>query len=198
MSRTGNPTRDRILKSTLRLLEAGGAGAVRLSDIAKDAGISRQALYLHFPSRADLLVATTRHLDEMHAVDDRLEASRAAASGRERLSLWIETWGNYIPEVYGVAKALQAMKDSDADALAAWDDRMAAVRHGCAAAIAALKRDGALIDTLDETTATDILWSLLSISLWERLRKDCLWSQEAYVAFMHEMATKALVKKIGG
>lgn len=197
MSSGEESTRDRILRSTLRLLEAGDGNAVRLSDIAKEAGISRQALYLHFPSRAELLIATTRYLDDVHATDDRLMASRTAASGRERLTAWIDAWGNYIPEVYGVAKALVAMKDSDADALAAWEDRMAAVRHGCAAAIAALKRDGALIDTLDETTATDILWSLLSISLWERLRKDCGWSQAAYVAFMHEMAMKALVKPGG-
>ena len=194
MSRAENPTRARILKSTLRLLEASGASAVRMSDIAKEAGISRQALYLHFPSRADLLIAATRSLDELHASDERLLASRTAASGRERLAAWIDAWSTYIPEVYGVANALFAMKDSDPDALAAWEDRMAAVRHGCAAAITALKRDGALIDTLDETTATDILWSLLSISLWERLRKDCGWSQAIYVAFMHEMAVKALVK----
>ena len=194
MSSDEIPTRDRILKSTLRLLEAGGASAVRMSDIAKETGISRQALYLHFPSRADLLIAATRYLDEVHASDERLLASRTAATGRERLAAWIDAWGNYIPEVYGVANALFAIKDSDPDALAAWEDRMEAVRHGCAAAITALKRDGALIETLDETTATDILWSLLSISLWERLRKDCGWSQAAYVAFMHEMTVKALVK----
>ena len=103
MSRKNPQTRTRILDAAWQLLEAGDN--VRMSDIAKRAGISRQALYLHFPTRADLLIATTRHLDEVKNIDDRLVASRAATSGRERLALFIEAWGNYIPEIHGVARA---------------------------------------------------------------------------------------------
>jgi len=44
---------------------------VTMADIAKAAGISRQALYLHFPTRVDLLVAMTRHLDAQNDIDDR-------------------------------------------------------------------------------------------------------------------------------
>ena len=86
MSSENNPTRERILKSTWSLLEAGGASSVRMSDIAKAAKISRQALYLHFPNRAELLVATTRYLDEVYDVDTRLLASRTAKTGTDRLS----------------------------------------------------------------------------------------------------------------
>ena len=64
MSSEMNPTRERILDSTLQLLESGGGSKVRMSDIARQAGVSRQAVYLHYPSRAELLVAATRHLDE--------------------------------------------------------------------------------------------------------------------------------------
>ena len=59
---TKNPdTRTRALKAAWKLLEEGGS-SVRMADIAKAAGISRQAVYLHFPTRAELLVAVTRHL----------------------------------------------------------------------------------------------------------------------------------------
>ena len=43
-------TRDRVLE--LMLLLGNQTNAVRISDIAKHAGISRQAVYLHFPTRA--------------------------------------------------------------------------------------------------------------------------------------------------
>ena len=130
MSREPIHTKSRILDVTWNLLESGDK-AVRMSDIAKAAGISRQALYLHFPSRAELLVATTRHIDAVKNVDRRLALSRSASSGIERLHAFIEAWGGYIPEIHGISVALSAMRDSDTEAAVAWDDRMQAVRQGC-------------------------------------------------------------------
>jgi AcrR family transcriptional regulator len=72
-------TKTRILDTTWKLLEARDKNT-RMSDIAKAVGISRQALYLHFPTRAALLIATTRHVDYVKNVDSRLEASRACAN----------------------------------------------------------------------------------------------------------------------
>jgi AcrR family transcriptional regulator len=142
---SGNPdTRTRILESAWKLLESGSGSEVRMSDIAKDAGISRQALYLHFPKRADLLVAATRYVDEVNDVEARLESSRAAASGVDRLDAYIDAWGNYIPLIYGIAKALISMQDEDEAARLAWADRLHAVREGFEAAVEALEKDGAL------------------------------------------------------
>ena len=194
MSRAENPTRDRILSATLQLLENGGANAIRMSDIAKASKISRQALYLHFPNRAELLIATTRHLDQVHDIPNQLAGTRTAATGRKRLAAWVDVWGNYIPTIYGVAKALLAMRDTDAEASAAWDDRMAAMREGCAAAVAALKRDGDLVAGISEVEATDLLWTLLSVRNWEHLRRDCGWSHARYLDVMRQTAERALTK----
>lgn len=192
MSSKNTPTRNRILESTWRLLESGSSEPVRMSDIAKAAKISRQALYLHFPSRADLLIATTRYIDEVHDIDSKLERSRAASSGFERLDAWIEVWGNYIPVVYGVFQALMAMKDTDKEAMAAWNDRMQAVRHGCAAVIEALKTDDALAARMTDEEATDLLWTLLSVRNWEQLRFECSWSQDRYIEAMKKIAVQTV------
>ena len=107
-------TRTRILNSTWELLEAQPASVVRMSDIAKHVGISRQALYLHFPTRAKLLVVTARYLDEVKHVDDRLAKKPSARlTGVERMDAFVEAWGNYIPEIYGVAKAFLAMEETE-------------------------------------------------------------------------------------
>lgn len=193
MSSENSDTRTRILNAAWKLLEAGQGRGVRMGDIAKTAGISRQAVYLHFPTRAELLVATTRHLDEVKDVDARLQASRTATIGTDRLAAFVEAWGNYIPEVYGVAKALIAMQDTDAAARHAWADRMQAVREGCAATVKALKGDGVLVPGHSVKEATDILWSLLSVQTWEHLTRDCGWSQRRYVETMKELAGRMLV-----
>jgi AcrR family transcriptional regulator len=192
MSRDSSDTRARILDCTWNLLESGDK-KVRMTDIAKAVGISRQALYLHFPTRAELLIATTRHIDTVKNVDVRLVDSRAATSGRDRLTFFIKAWGGYIPEIHGLSVALRSMRDSDAEAAAAWDDRMRAVRHGCAAAVGALAADKMLRPDLNYEIATDLLWTLLSVENWERLVRDCGWSQTDYESQIKRLAEAALL-----
>ncbi len=191
MSSEPEDTRTRILTAALKLLEAGEK--TRMTDIARAAGISRQALYLHFETRADLLIAVTRHVDVLNNSDDLLAASRAAETGVARLDAYIEAWGGYIPVVYKVAKPIMAMAETDDAARAAWDERMAGMRHGCAAAVEALARDGRLRSEFDMKTATDILWAQLSVPTWEALTQTCGWSQGDYIARQKLIARRLLV-----
>ncbi len=193
MSSEGLTTQTRILLATVRMLEEHGGRGVRVGDIAKAAGISRQAVYLHFVSRAELLVAATKYLDEVLEVDRRLAPSRAAKSGVERLALYIEAWGNYIPEIYGVAKALLLAQDTDEAAAAAWKDRMMAMRDGCRAAIEALHSDGNLAPEWTPKRATDALWTMLLIPNWENLTGECGWSTRQYVRWMKTMAKRTFI-----
>jgi len=188
MSSDSSETRVRILESARKLLESGAGGAVRMSDIARAAGISRQAVYLHFPKRADLLIAVTRYLDDVKDVDGRLVKSRSATSGIERLDAFIEAWGNYIPEIYGIAKALLAIKDTDEEADLAWNNRMQAVREGCEAVVRDLARDGQLTKALTKKQAVDMLWTMLSVRNWEQLTVECGWSQKQYIKITRSAA----------
>lgn len=195
MSSQSTDTRTRILEATVQTLEKSGGHGVRMGDIAKETGISRQAVYLHFASRADLLIAATRYLDEKLDVDRRLAPSRAATTGVERLRLYIECWGNYIPEIYGVAKALMMARDTDEAAAAAWQDRMLAMRDGCRAAIDALHADGMLVAGWTRPKATDALWTMLLVPNWENLTMACGWSTREYVARMQAIAERAFVNE---
>ena len=193
MSSENPETRERILKAALDLLQAGRGQGVRMSDIAKRAGLSRQAVYLHFPTRAELLIAATHHLDGLLDVEARLRPSRTAGSGVERLEAYIAAWGAYIPEIYAMARALLAMRDSDAAAAEAWDRRMQDMREGCAAAIDALARDGRLAPEQTPEEATDLLWTLLSVRNWEQLTQACGWPQDRYVAALQAAARQLFV-----
>jgi len=188
-------TRTRILVATVEMLEEHGGRGVRMGDIAKAAGISRQAIYLHFASRAELLEATTKYLDEVLDLDRRLVPSREAKSGVERLALYIEFWGRYVPEIYGVAKALLLVQDTDDAAAAAWKDRMLAMRAGCRAAIDALHSDGDLAPEWTPKRATDALWTMLLVPNWETLTGECGWSTQQYVRWMKILAKRAFVKE---
>ena len=186
-------TKTRILDTTWKLLEKR-IEKNRMSYIAKAVGISRQALYLHYPTRAELLIATTKHIDTVKKVNQRLELSRTAGSGIERLHFFIKAWGGYIPEIHGISVALRNMRKNDKAAAEAWDDRMQAVRHGCQAAVVAIAKDGKLKFDLSEQIATDILWTLLTIENWEKLVINCGWIQSAYEEKMIELAEIAILE----
>lgn len=198
MSRNPTETRKKILQSTLDLLEAGDPNAVRMSDIAKAAGVSRQAVYLHFDSRVDLLVAATHYMDEMKGVEERLVASRSAGSGLERLDAYVDCWAGYLPEIEGVARAFLAMVKTDAEAAAAWNERMQDMREGCEAVVKALKKDGDLADGLTIKVATDLFWTLLSVPNWEQLTRQCGWSAKDYAKHIKSSARAMLVKGAEG
>jgi AcrR family transcriptional regulator len=190
MSSENLTTRDRILNAAWALLESNPGVAARMSDIAKAAGVSRQALYLHFPNRTELFIAVTRHQDAVFGVQNMLAESRAAETGEARLQAFITAWGNYIPRIFGVAKTLLVMSETDTDAAKAWNERMADMREGCTAAVAALARDGALV--MREREATDLLWTLLSIPTWEHLTRLCGWPQERYILEITRLARLGL------
>jgi AcrR family transcriptional regulator len=157
---------------------------VKISDIARAAGVSRQAVYLHFASRADLLVATVRYVDEFHHLDERIAEFCAGADGVQVLRSFVDFWGNYIPKIYGLAKALLEVRDSDEAANAAWNDRMAALRDGCHQTIMCLSAEHLLLPEWDINDAVDMFWSMLSIRLWENLVIECGWSSDQYIERM--------------
>ena len=186
-------TRTRILEAAVRLLEQHRGRSVRMSDIAAAAGISRQAVYLHFASRAELLVATTHHVDERLGLEQRLARSRAAGSGTERLDAYIDFWGYYLPEIHGVARALIVAQDTDEAAATAWNERMQAMREGCRAAMEALDSDSRLAREWNVKTATDLLWTMLSVENWEQLTRACGWSTNEYIRWMQTAARRSFV-----
>lgn len=188
-------TRTRILEAAARILEERRGKGVRMSDVAEAAGVSRQAVYLHFGSRAELMVATARYGDEVRGLDERLRGYRAAISGVDRLGAYIEFWGNYIPEIYGIARAIRADRETDEAARAAWDDRMGAVHDACRDIIGRLYADGMLNGGWSLDEAADLLWTMLSIGNWEDLTTGCGWTTGRYIAGMQDLTRRAFVRE---
>lgn len=175
------------------MLEQSGGRGVRMGDIAKASGISRQAVYLHFASRTELLIAAFLYLGDRLDVKERLAPSRAAATGVERIERYVEFWGEFLPEIYGVARALMMAQDADEAAAAAWKNRMIAMRDGCRAAIDALHADGTLAKEWTRPRATDALMALLQVPNWEYLTMECGWSNKEYIRRMTILARRTFV-----
>ena len=194
MSSIESETRTRILEATWQLMEERRGLGVRMRDVADAASVSRQAVYLHFGSRAELMIATTQYIDQVLGLNDRLRRFQAAIKGVDILEEYVGFWGNYVPEIYGLAKALMLSRETDEAAAAVWKERMTALREGCCKTIDALLRDGELASVWTREVAIDLLWTMLSIRNWEHLTIECGWTPSQYVDRMQKLLKRILVK----
>jgi AcrR family transcriptional regulator len=179
------------LASTRRLIAERGA-AVSMSDVARDVGVSRQAVYLHFGSRANLFVAVVREMDREADIQARCEAALRAEGPTEALRAFITTWLGYAAVIQPVASMLLAARHHDADAMRAWEDRMDELRGGFLVASRRLDDAGLLRTGLHPVAASELAWALASVAVWEQLRLERGWSASETERLLTETIVLAL------
>jgi AcrR family transcriptional regulator len=95
------PAADRkhlILDAACRAIARTGAAAMRVSDVAREAGVSTALVHYYFPSRADVIVRAFAHTDDLaDAVAE--EHLAKLANGRERVERLILTWAGDDPAI---------------------------------------------------------------------------------------------------
>lgn len=166
------------MSSEVRILDAALAclreeGSLTMAKVAEKAGLSRQAVYLHFPGRDALLTA----LQTRQPATLPLPDTATAPSARVALGRLITAQAHADP-------ALAALEESPA----ASDARIAA----CAQIAARFKAEGALAPQLSPDTAADLLWSLTGPRLWRELVVGRGWSAERYRSHITFLAGRAL------
>jgi AcrR family transcriptional regulator len=191
---TGRPeTRAGILDAARRLFEERGTPDVELEEIAREAGVSRQAIYLHFGRRTNLLVALAEHVDSSERLDELASGVHRARTGAQELDEFIRFHADYIPRIHAIATAFDEARRQDEAAAAVWADRMRAQQGACRRIVERLRREQTLAAGWSVGDAADLLWTLTSIRTWEQLVLDQGWSRERYVKRIGATARRTLV-----
>jgi AcrR family transcriptional regulator len=185
-------TAARILDSALVLITKRGEAKVTMAHIARAARLSRQAVYLHFADRAALMLAAARHLDERLGLTDEVRRIENAPTGAAMVAAMVSLQARRNPALWPLARAVDAVRRTDAAAEHAWQDRLDNRLHGCQAIVAQLEREGNLREGLDRSFAADLLWSLTSLRAWEDLVLQRGWSTDQYVGHVTELCLEAL------
>ena len=189
----GDPeTRNRILDASWHLVAEHGA-RVRLSDVAEEAGVSRQAVYLHFGDRAGLLVALVQHMDETLDLATSLAEVHAAPTGAALLASAMRLNTTFWGQVRPVAQVLEAAQHDDAELRTAWRDRMQFRRSTFRGMVEALVERGELADAWTVDDAADTLYAVAHFDTWRELVAELGWSDERYVEAMTRLLCGALL-----
>jgi AcrR family transcriptional regulator len=183
----------RILDAALALITRRGNADVTMIQIARAARISRQAVYLHFADRTTLLVALARRLDESIGLPEAIQAVREASTGTEMVEALVALQAAKNPALWAVARAVDAVRRTDAAAERAWRDRLDHRLEGARGIVSRLQAEGRLRPGLDPAAAADLLWTMTSLRLWEDLVLERGWSpgqyQEHMTRFLLEILT---------
>jgi AcrR family transcriptional regulator len=191
---SGDPaTRTRILTAARELLEKTPGAAVSMGQVAKHAGLSRQALYLHFADRTSLLVEVSRMADTAARTPDRQRRVDEARTAREALREAIAVQATLKPELQGIATALDVLRRADPAADAAWKEREHARLQRCETVVTRLHAEGDLAAVWDVRTAARLLWAATSQRVWDDLVIDQGWSTGQYRTHLTAMLESALL-----
>ncbi len=185
-------TRVAILDAARKLFETQGYFGTGLDAVAKKAGVSRQAIYLHFESKDALL-------RELHARVNELDVTPAfaqvwtATSALDALDAWVVASAEAIPKFLALANALSAGRHHDPDIEATWDAPMAGQYAQCRRLASWLQRDGVLGPRITTRYAADMLWHYTHIHAYEALVVERGWPVARWIGWLkstlrHELA----------
>jgi len=182
----------RILDAALALIRKRGDAQVTMAQIARAARVSRQAVYLHFADRADLMIAVARHLDDTLGLPAEIQRIIDAPSGAAMIEAMVSAQARMNPALWAVARAVDAVRRTDPAAERAWQDRLGNRLAGCRGIVERLESEGNLRTGLDAAAAIDLLWTITSLRMWEDLVLERGWPPERY----HQHVSRLLLESL--
>jgi len=189
----GDPaTRRRILDATLKLVARRGGADVKLAEVARAARVSRQAIYLHFADRAALFTALVRHVDEQRGLPAAIQRIVQAPTGVDSIREVVALQARMNPGLWPIARAFEAVRRLDEAAERSWQGRLDNRLQGCRAMVSRLAQEGTLRPDLAPEVAADLLWTLISLRMWEDLVLQRGWSAAEYEQRIGDLAVAAL------
>lgn len=191
----GTPeTRQRILQAAWELIEERGGG-ITLADAAERAGVSRQAVYLHFGDRAGLILGLVQYMDETLGMGERVAAVVSAPTGEAATERLMELHQWFNPQIDPVARVLEAAQYQDEALAAAWRDRLEVRRSHHRMIAQRLADEGKLAGGWTVEDAGDLLFAITLPAVWRELIRNLGWAPDKAADAMARLALGSLVAR---
>jgi AcrR family transcriptional regulator len=186
-------TRTRILEAARATLERGPVGALRVEEVAREAGVARSTVYLLFGSRSGLFDALARFLRDSAGFDALIAASRLPdaldnlrASQRAAVAMYAQ-----LPDL---ARALFTLAAIDPDAVAAVAAIEDGRRPGMERLATALATQGYLREDITVGEAVDILTVITSFQAFDELFRGSGLPAETVAQRLISMAERSVCR----
>jgi AcrR family transcriptional regulator len=170
-------TRAALLAAARAILEEDGFEALTMTAVAERAGVTRRSVYMHFPSRTELVGSLFDHVAEDEGLAASLGEVWAAPDAIAALDAWAAHLARYHPRVLAVDRAVQRVWRQDPDAAAHRRRVVDEQLSNCRRLARHLADEGRLADGWTAESAADMLFALISSDVIEALIIDRRWSR---------------------
>lgn len=188
---SGRPaTREAILRTARALIEEKGFD-VGLGEIAREAGVSRQAVYLHFAGKSDLLSALVDWVEKELRLSELLAPVWDAATGAEALRRLVTAHATIESELSALTRAMLQSQDPTAHAIQ--EDRMSRRYAGMREVVRRIRDDGDLAKGWTVDTATAFVWTLTSGSAYTQLVEGRRWTSTRWAKETWRLLSRGLL-----
>lgn len=184
-------SREALLDATRELVGEGGFDALTMTAVADRAGVSRRSIYLHFSSRADLVSALFARLDETEDIATSLSRVWDCPNAVAALGEWGHHLARIHPRILPVMQAAERARHIDPDAANLWHAGQQRWLAGARRLADWLAREDSLAEPWTPADAADMIWSLMSIDLLERLLNQRRWSARRIGEHLAHLLTSA-------
>jgi AcrR family transcriptional regulator len=170
-------TRAALLAATHAILEERGFEALTMTAVAERAGVTRRAVYMHFPTRSALVGELFDYVAQVEGLAASLEHVWTAPDAVSALDEWAAHLARYHPRLLTVDRAVQRVWRDDPDAAAHRARVVKAKLTNCRRLAKWLAEEGRLAPGWTTASATDMLFALIASDVIEALIVDRRWSR---------------------
>jgi AcrR family transcriptional regulator len=175
-------TRERILRCARAIILSKGEEAASMTAVAEAAGVSRQAVYLHFADRTELLLELADYLDRAAGLGNWVDEVAQESDGRMRLHRMAELRHARSVALKALVRSVEGARHRDEAAAKAWRRRFnRSVKWMSSQIVSKLAQEGRVHPSWDHKDAAALLVVLFSFRAWDDLTHDARWSASRYI-----------------
>lgn len=194
-------TRHKVVRAAQRLFLRDGYAPTTMSAIATEAGVVVETLYRGFGSKAGLFGAVVEAalaggadraevpVEERPAIAEMI----AEPDPRRQVALYAATQPGIHRRAGPLLRAVRDAAALDAEVGQVWRELETQRHAGQGRFVGLLSSRGSLRDGLSVELATDALWTLTSLAVYDLLVVDRGWSADAYERWLVEALARELL-----
>ncbi len=165
-----------------------------MSAVAEHAGVTRRAVYLHFSSRGELLLALHAHVDERLDLAGSVREVFEAADAVTALEGFVAILAEFHPKTLKIDIALLGAMNTDPDVAALVEQAKQIWLDGCRLIAQRLEDEGRLAQPWTVETAADLMWHFMFPDVLQRLTGDRGWPIDQYRELLTTVLKRVLIQ----
>jgi AcrR family transcriptional regulator len=189
--RQAQETKDRVVTAARELMARNGWAATTIDAIAKEAEVAPQTIYAAFGNKQALLEDMRAVMLRDSKIPQLMAQAAAEPNASRRLRLWAQLVRQQMDTSYDVISIHRQAAASDPKVAADYRKVLDNRARAFAEFVHDVRAD--LAPSVDESTATDLLWCFSNEEIYRELVQERGWSTDRYEQWLADTLVAQLI-----